>query len=394
MADKQASYPTTVPLPPLSRAAEVAELLVGAIDLHCHSGPAAMPRILDHHEELLDAAAAKFRAVLYKDHFYAGMAHAILLEKLFPETNVKLFSGIVLNNASGGINPHAVDHAIKLGGKIVWMPTLSAANHIKAMASGNSTFPKTSQKMLDPIPLSALDANGKLTDDTKKVIDLIADADIILAGGHLPASELHILFEEAARRGVKKMMVNHPTYIVGCNDTDIRQLVARGVKMEHSICMFIEGKSLKYSPDDLAHLIEVAGVDNTILSSDLGLQGSQRPVDGFRSITQILLDLQMPRAAIRKLISDNAARFLNLPVASRPRRTPPSKTSARTAKRGERDFGEETDHELRQKPFEGLEATAVVCRGIVVCRAWQCGPRGRGSQTAEAADHPGIDRRV
>ena len=71
MADKQASYPTTVPLPPLSRAAEVAELLVGAIDLHCHSGPAAMPRILDHHEELLDAAAAKFRAVLYKDHFYA-----------------------------------------------------------------------------------------------------------------------------------------------------------------------------------------------------------------------------------------------------------------------------------------------------------------------------------
>jgi hypothetical protein len=79
--------------------------------------------------------------------------------------------------------------------------------------------------------------------------------------------------------------------------------------------MFIEGKSLKYSPDDLAHLIEVAGVDNTILSSDLGLQNSQRPVDGFRSITQILLDLQMPRQAIRKLISDNAAQFLNLPVS-------------------------------------------------------------------------------
>jgi hypothetical protein len=262
----------------------------------------------------MDAAAAKFRAVLYKDHFYGGMAHAILLEKLFPETNVKLYSGIALNNASGGINPHAVDHAIKLGGKIVWMPTLSAANHIEVLSRGNSTFPKTSKKMLDPIPLSALDANGKLTDDTRKVIDLIAEADIILAGGHLPASELHILFDEATRRGVRKMMVNHPTYIVGCNDTDIRQLVARGVKMEHSICMFIEGKSLKYSPDDLAHLIEVAGVDNTILSSDLGLQHSQRPVDGFRSVTQILLDLQMPRASIRKLISDNAAGFLNLPV--------------------------------------------------------------------------------
>src|SRR3954466_5969556 len=219
MADNTVSYPDTVPLPPLSRRKEVDELLVGAIDLHCHSGPAGMPRLLHHHEELLDPAAAKFRPVPYKDHFYAGMPHAILLEKLFPETNVKLFSGIVLNNASGGINPHAVDHAIKLGAKIVWMPTLSAANHIAAMAKGNSTFPKTAQKMLDPIPLSALDANGEPTDDTKKVIDLIADADIILSGGPRPGRELHILFDEAASLGVKKMMVNHPAWFACCSFT-------------------------------------------------------------------------------------------------------------------------------------------------------------------------------
>jgi hypothetical protein len=315
MAENSVSYPDTVALPPLSRPKEVEELLVDAIDLHCHSGPAAMPRILDHHEEMLDAAAAGFRAVLYKDHFYPGMAHAIILEKLFPQLGVHLYSGVALNNASGGINPHAVDHAIKLGGKIVWMPTLSAANHINVQASGQAkTFPKTSQKMLDPIPLTALDANGKLTDDTKKVIDLIAEANIILAGGHLHVSEQHVLFEEAVRRGVKKMMVNHPTYVVGFADSDIRQLVTLGVTMEHSICMFIEGKSKKFSADDLAHLIEVAGVDRTILSSDLGLLGSQRPVDGFRSVTQMLLDLQMPHASIKKLVSENAAAFLDLPA--------------------------------------------------------------------------------
>jgi len=315
MAENSVSYPDTVALQPLSRPKEVEELLVDAIDLHCHSGPAAMPRILDHYEEMQDAAVAGFRAVLYKDHFYPGMAHAIILEKLFPQLGVHLYSGVALNNASGGINPHAVDHAIKLGGKIVWMPTLSAANHINVQASGQAkNFPKTSQKMLDPIPLTALDANGKLTDDTKKVIDLIAEANIILAGGHLHVSEQHVLFEEAKRRGVKKMMVNHPTYVVGFADSDIRQLVALGVTMEHSICMFIEGKSKKFSADDLAHLIEVAGVEHTILSSDLGLLGSQRPVDGFRSITQMLLDLQMPHASIKKLISENAAAFLDLPA--------------------------------------------------------------------------------
>jgi len=301
-----------------ARNQEVADLLVGAVDLHCHSGPAAMPRILDHHEAMMDCAAARFRALVYKDHFYLGTPHALLLEKLFPNTGVQLFSGIALNNASGGINPHAVDHAAKIGAKIVWMPTLSADNHIKQIAGQAKTFPKTSQKMLDPIPLSALDANGKLTDATKQVLDLIAEADIILAGGHLPASELLIVFEEAGRRGVKKMIVNHPTYIVGATDDDIRELVKLGVYMEHSICMFVEGRAKKYGPDKLAHLIEVAGVDRTLLCSDLGLVGSPRPVDGYREIVKTLLDLQMPAADIRKLISSNAAALLDLDAAPAP----------------------------------------------------------------------------
>src|ERR1043165_920942 len=294
------------------RPKEVADLLVGAIDLHCHSGPAAMPRILDHHEALMDCAEAKFTALLYKDHFYLGVSHAMILEKLFPETGVKLYSGVALNNASGGINPHAVNHAINIGAKIVWMPTLSAANHIVKAATEAKTFPKTAKKMLDPIPLSALDASGKLSDDTKQVLDLIAEGDIILAGGHLPASELHMVFAEGKKRGVKKMMVNHPTYLVGCTDEDIRQMVRIGVYMEHSICMFVEGKAHKYGPDKLAHLIEVAGVDHTVLCSDHGLTGSPRPVDGYRQIVRQLLDLQFSAADIRSMISRNAAGLLNM----------------------------------------------------------------------------------
>jgi hypothetical protein len=71
--------------PDRQRNDDVEGLLVGAVDLHCHSGPAAMPRILDHHEAMVDCAAAGFRALVYKDHFYPGMAHAVLLEKLFPD---------------------------------------------------------------------------------------------------------------------------------------------------------------------------------------------------------------------------------------------------------------------------------------------------------------------
>jgi hypothetical protein len=297
-----------------ARADEVAALLVGAVDLHCHSGPAAMPRVLDHHEAMLDCAEAGFSALLYKDHYYLGVPQAVILEKLFPDTGVRLFSGLALNNAHGGINPYAVDHAATIGAKIIWMPTLSAENHIAQLSGQAKTFPKTKRKMLDPIPLSALDANGAISDAAKACLDIIAEADIILAGGHLPASELHLLFDEAARRGVKKMLVNHPTYVVGCNDEDIRSLVAAGAYMEHSICMFVNGKAKKFDANELKRLIDLAGVDRTILSSDLGLLDNPRPVEGFRQIVRILLDLQFPAADIRQLISMNAAGLLNLDV--------------------------------------------------------------------------------
>jgi len=192
------------------------------------------------------------------------------------------------------------------------MPTLSAENHIAQLSGQGKTFPKTKRKMLDAIPLSALDGSGAVSDAAKACLDIIAEADIILAGGHLPASELHLLFDEAKRRGVRKMLVNHPTYIVGCTDDDIRALVAAGAYIEHSICMFVDGKAHKFSANDLAHLIEIAGVDRTILSSDLGLLDNPRPVEGFRQITRILLDLQFAAADIRRLIGANAAGLLNL----------------------------------------------------------------------------------
>jgi hypothetical protein len=293
------------------REAEVAALLKGAVDLHCHSGPAAMPRILDHHEALLDAAAAGFRALLFKDHFYLGVSHCVMLEKLVP-TDVKLFSGIALNNASGGINPHAVNHAINIGAKIVWLPTLSAKNHIEQEEGQGKIFPKTAKKMLPEKPLSGLDANGNILDEMLQVLDIIAEADIIVAGGHLPASELIKIFEEGKRRGVKKMIVNHPTFIVGCTDDDMRALVEIGAYMEHSISMWCEGSGKLFEPSDLMHYIEVAGVDQTVLCSDLGMRGGPRPVAGYREIVGHLLDLQVSPRDIKTMIGDNAAGLLNL----------------------------------------------------------------------------------
>jgi len=292
------------------RAEQVGTILVGAVDLHCHSGPAAFPRRIDHREAMIDADEAGFAALVYKDHFYPGMAHAELLQTLFPENKVRVYSGVALNNALGGINPYAVDHAVKLNGKIVWMPTFSAKNHIEKSATETKNYPKSKTPMLEQVPLTVLDDDGRLTKQTQDVLDVIAAGDIILAGGHLSCGELKVLFKEAKARGVGKMLVNHPTYVIGCDDDDMKELVRLGAYLEHSICMFVECRGRKHQPDELAHFVNLVGVDNTILGSDLGLMGMPLPVEGYREIVSTLLDLQFSESDIRKMVGGNAGAML------------------------------------------------------------------------------------
>ena len=299
-----------------SKAERIERLLQGAVDLHCHSGPSVMPRDLDHIEAITDASAVGMKAVLFKDHYYSADPIAGLLRRNFGHLGVMVLSGIALNNTVGGFNRFAVDHSIKLGGRIVWMPTFSAANHIHQHAHDDhfdEKFPTTKEQMLQPIPLKAVDERGEIIDEVKFILDLIAEADLVLSSGHLHISEIWPLFEEARQRGVKRLLVNHPTFVVGADLDDIRRLVDLGAYVEHSVCMFIEGSKFKFfDPQTLNSLIEAGGVDRTILGSDLGQQGNPRPVDGFRSVISICLDLGYDDAQIRQLISGNAVKLFGL----------------------------------------------------------------------------------
>ncbi|MEI9927348.1 MAG: DUF6282 family protein [Sphingomonas sp.] len=229
---------------------------------------------------------------------------------------MELLSGVALNNSVGGINRYAVDHSIKLGGRIVWMPTFSAANHIdqhKRDKHFDEKFPTTREQMLQPTPLRALDDNGEILDELKFILDLIAEGDLVLSAGHLHISEIWPLFEEAKRRGVRRLLVNHPIYVVGAEIEDVRGIVGMGAYVEHSICMFVEGSKFKlYDHATLDALIKAGTLDRTILGSDLGQVGNPRPTDGFRAVIGICLDLGYSEEDIRKMVSTNAARLFGL----------------------------------------------------------------------------------
>jgi len=284
-------------------------LMNGAIDLHCHSGPSVMPRRLDHIEAVEEAAAAGMSAILFKDHYYSVTPVVELLKAHFGHLGVEMLSGVPLNNTSGGLNPYAVDHGLKLGARVVWMPTFSAANHIRH-GHRHVVLP-TRMTLMPPTMLSVVDDRGNLKDEVKVILDQIAEFDAVLSAGHLHISEIWPLFAEAKRRGVARRLVQHPTFLIGCSLKDIEDLAADGTFIEHSICQFVEGSSFyKFSADLLRQVIAAATVDQTILGSDLGQSVNPTPVQGFREVIALLLGLGYSDPQITQLVGANARRLI------------------------------------------------------------------------------------
>ncbi|MGK6314105.1 DUF6282 family protein [Neorhizobium sp. DT-125] len=285
-------------------------LLRGAVDLHCHSGPSVMGRKINHAEEIADAAAAGMRAILIKDHFYSATPVLELVKRHRPAgSRLEILSGVPLNNALGGLNPRAVEVGLNMGARLVWMPTLSASNHLRTAHYYNLAG---RLGMLPVEGLSVLSANGTLRDEVKEILDLIAEHDAVLCGGHLHVSEMYPLFAEARKRGVTRMLVSHPTFWIDANPADLRELASMDVHLEHCACMLIDCPSRQFTAEELHDYVTAGGLAHTILGSDLGQPMNPRPVEGFRSVIKLCLDSGFTPDETRQMTSSNAVSLMGL----------------------------------------------------------------------------------
>jgi hypothetical protein len=291
----------------------IENLLVGAIDPHVHSGPSIAPRSVDHLELAREASETGFAAIVTKDHDYSGVMTAALIARHHPELKTKVYSGIALNNVVGGLNPYAVEHTAAMGGKVVWMPTLSAENHFRWEKESGRAHPASTSKIRPASVVPVLNDDKTVRDDAKEILDVLARTGMALASGHLHVSETWIVFEEARKRGVQRLIFTHPEDIVDASLNDVKGIAGMGAMVEHSLCMFLEGNKFQScAPEDLKKHIDAAGVDNTMLCSDLGQMGNISPVEGMRRGVKLCLDLGYGDEDIRKMVSLNAARVLGL----------------------------------------------------------------------------------
>ena len=116
-----------------------------------------------------------------------------------------VFGGVVLNSPVGGANPDAVMVAARLGGRVVWLPTSSSPAHRAAHASPE--LHAHAGVHFREVPI----CDGPVArPEWFEVLDEVAAHDLLLASGHLTMDETVAVFAEARRRGVRRLMVNHP----------------------------------------------------------------------------------------------------------------------------------------------------------------------------------------
>ncbi|MCO5161033.1 MAG: DUF6282 family protein [Mesorhizobium sp.] len=285
-------------------------LLKGALDLHVHSGPSTMPRQVDHLQAAQEAVDAGMRGVLFKDHHYSVAPFIPLLDRVLARPDFAMFSGLVLNNSTGGFNPYVVDAQLKMGAKLIWMPTAQAANHVR---SAHRKTRLASNVQLKPSPLlSPLDPLGNVLDPVKQILDSIAEFDAILSSGHLHVWEIWKLFDEARARGVKRLLINHPMYGLHFSYDDIRDLARLGAVVEQSAGLYIDSRFNTYSPQELKEHIEAAGVEHSSIGSDLGQVDNPTPVEGMRQAIKLCLALGFSDDDVRTMVATNPARLVGL----------------------------------------------------------------------------------
>jgi hypothetical protein len=291
----------------------IPELLTGAVDLHVHPAPSPFPRNIGIRGVAEQAHAAGFRAILVKSHHHSMVTDIAAVDDAIGGLPIPVYSGVALNNYVGGINPYAVELSLQMGGRMVWMPTVSSEQHICVHErEEHLKFPSTSITLRKTTPIAVLDDAGNLLPETREVLQLVKDADAILSTGHMSPPEITAVLRAANKMGLRRMVVNHPNFVIEANPAQAREWVELGAVVEHGLVQYDDRTTFfQWNVDTMLSFIDAVGVDNTIIGSDLGQKNNPFPIDSYERVLGQLLNADVSREDIRKLVAVNTGRVLD-----------------------------------------------------------------------------------
>ncbi|MFA5309952.1 MAG: DUF6282 family protein [Dehalococcoidales bacterium] len=285
----------------------VDRLIAGAVDMHIHIGPESRLQRRQDSLQLAQAAeAAGMRAIVLKNREYGTAALARLAQGLTPKVGV--IGSFTLDNEAGGLNPGAVLAWARLGAKVVWMPTATAANSKgKVLRSRGLDLPGEGQTILD--------ARGRLLPEVVEILRIIKEHDIVLGTGHLAPQEVFILVTEALKAGIKKVVVTHVLQDQLMDEIltneEIARLAEMGAFIEYSYWT-CENNIHKISPNVLVDSIKRVGAAHCIMTTDFGQIDNPPAPEGFKSFIRAMLEGGIPAKDIEMMVKTNPSRLLGL----------------------------------------------------------------------------------
>ena len=202
----------------------VKALVRGAYDMHVHSGPDVLPRRFDDVALAEHALEVGLKGFVLKSHYVGTADRASLLRRVYP--GLEAHGGLVLNNSVGGLNPLAVDIAGRLGTRVVWLPTVDAANELSNIAGqqDESKLPywmtvarELRSRGIAGEGLRVTDDGGAVTGPAMQCLELIAHYDMVLATGHVSPAEMLAVVRAAREAKVQRIVVTHPDFSSGAS---------------------------------------------------------------------------------------------------------------------------------------------------------------------------------
>jgi hypothetical protein len=278
--------------------------LTGAADLHCHFGPDPhRERSVDAFEAASEAGAAGHRAVVLKSHDSPTPTLAWAVQREAGDA-ISVFGGICCDREIGGVNPAAVEVALGLGARIVWLPTLSSRQDFENGVAAQLGIPGPG--------IVVTDRDDQLLAETHDVLALVKEHDAILATGHVSAAEHYAVVRAFARSG--KVLVTHATEdLAGPNLTpaQCRELADLGAWIELCAMTCIGGLATR-TVAEMVGTVRAVGVARVTLGTDFGQKINPHPAAGLQTYADALYAEGLSEDEIRRMACANPCELLGV----------------------------------------------------------------------------------
>lgn len=296
----------------------------GAFDCHVHTRPSLFERPWTAFQIAERALAQGMRGFVIKHHFEPSVTRAMAVQDAFPELTV--LGGVVLNRHVGGLNIYAVETAIKMGGRIVWFPTVDAQNHFDYFGSTSSYDEGTAgdggprmsggaggfERLTAGPGISVLDAEGELKPEAKDIIETCCRHDVVIGTAHLGRSETFAVFRHAVEFDHKRLLLGHALWKpLGLSLDDLVELADMGVTIEFAASITLP-IPCHAPPRTVVETIQAIGSERCILSSDAGAAVYPIAPEALRSYVQCLVDTGLDEEEAYAMMVMNPVRLVGL----------------------------------------------------------------------------------